>query len=310
MKMTDFLRFQRMKRLTAFIAVVAIAIVVIATTAKTAPSARTLGEMPIGAVVSFEIGGAPVDFIVVHQGSPSDLYSGFDGGTVLLMKNALPNRRWHSSAVNDYANSDIHEWLNNEFLNMIDGDFRNLIRQTAIPCGNGVLQCRAFLLSTREVGVPVNAPWTPNEGDVFSYFAGLETTNATPRRVTTSAWWLRSPQTFGMNTTDVWLIGVNGVLNNAAASGLRGIRPALVLPNGIFADDDGRLTLTPTSSDTTDGSPDTTDETTADISTDDEDCCTQPETLTQIHDLLLIGFTMAVIIGIVCFGYKILSWYW
>jgi hypothetical protein len=158
------------------------------------------------------------DFIVVQQGSPSDLYHGFEGGTVLLMREVIElSTRWHGTAVNDYENSRIHGWLNNEFLSTINENIRNQVRQVRIPyrfgsattpepndtvlIGLNGLQCRVFLLSAREVGADIEVAGFPADGTVLTHFAGLNHNIGEPRREATSAggvralWGLRSPHT-------------------------------------------------------------------------------------------------------------------
>jgi hypothetical protein len=194
------------------------------------------------------------DFIVVQQGSPSDLYHGFEGGTVLLMREVIElSTRWHGTAVNDYENSRIHGWLNNEFFNTINENIRNQVRQVRIPyrfgsattpepndtvlIGLNGLQCRVFLLSAREVGADIEVAGFPADGTVLTHFAGLNHNIGEPRREATSAggvralWGLRSPHTAG---TSAWFVGVNGSINGTAihtGSPNRGFRPALVFPS-------------------------------------------------------------------------------
>ena len=73
-----------------------------------------LSSKAIGSIVTLKVGGTARNFIVVHQGKPSTLYDESCDGTWLLMEDVYGNRAWHSSKVNDYANSDIHKYLNND----------------------------------------------------------------------------------------------------------------------------------------------------------------------------------------------------
>lgn len=47
-------------------------------------------------------------YFVVHKGRPSAAYDASCSGVWLLMEDIYENRQWHSSNVNDYANSTIH----------------------------------------------------------------------------------------------------------------------------------------------------------------------------------------------------------
>ena len=92
-----------------------------------------LGTKAVGSKVKIKVNGTLRDFIVVHQGKPSSLYDESCNGTWLLMKDLYENRQWHSSNVNDYANSTIHIYLNSTFLNLFDANIRSQIKQVKIP---------------------------------------------------------------------------------------------------------------------------------------------------------------------------------
>ena len=89
----------------------------------------TLGTKAVGSTVKLKVNGVAREFIVVHQGTPSSLYDASCNGTWLLMKDCYETRQWHSSDVNDYANSIVHSYLNSTFLNLMDTNIRNQIKQ-------------------------------------------------------------------------------------------------------------------------------------------------------------------------------------
>jgi hypothetical protein len=221
----------------------------------------TLGEQSIGAVVSFEVGGTLTEFIVVHQGSPSADYVGFEGGTVLLSRRLLePSRRWNSVAgAVRYNDSDIHRWLNGDFIASIEPSAVNRLSTVRIPyvsdvsimTGANGLQCRVFLLSYRELNGTI---WNgvPDEGAVFSFFA--ETTGLATRRQalrannTTASWWSRSPRVDSTRVGTVQVVETSGTtlensrLNMGTLVDRHGyVRPALVLPQTVQVGADGRL---------------------------------------------------------------------
>jgi hypothetical protein len=195
------------------------------------------------------------DFLVVQQGSPSALYYGFDGGTVLLMNAILLRDLWHGSNVNDYENSRIHGWLNNGFMDMLDESIQNQVKQVRIPfrpgagisetisSGENGLLCKAFLLSGYEVGSGIHQHIIA-DGTTLSYFIGIETTVtgvASSRRSamyngTNSIWWLRTPN-IRVATAGVWTIHGHGNLGDASLFFVQGIRPALVLPDSLVVSD-------------------------------------------------------------------------
>ena len=156
----------------------------------------------VGDTIKIKENSKAVDFIIVHKGSPSSAYYGMDGGVIVLRKDIHSNGKYDSSN-NDYANSDVHSWCNGTYLNTIQEDVRSQIMTVRIPYRRGTsgssvspgangLQCKAFLLSTKEVDSTES--YSPNEGAVFSYFKGggnskrIANLNGSP-----NYWWLRSP---------------------------------------------------------------------------------------------------------------------
>ena len=82
----------------------------------------------VGSTVKLNENGSPVEFVIGHQGSPSNAYSGFDGGTVLVRKGAHSSRIWGADNGERYYNypndCEIHTWLNSTYLNTLDADIR------------------------------------------------------------------------------------------------------------------------------------------------------------------------------------------
>jgi hypothetical protein len=158
------------------------------------------------------------------------------------MRHLWENRQWHGSNVNDYQNSLIATWLNNDFINMIEANIRSHVRQVRVPFrpGSGTsltvnsgaqgLQTRAFLLSAHEVGSG-NQSNLPVDGATLELFSGIENTNTQPRRVATlngsaTWWWLRSPNT--NSSTNTWNVNTNGNMSWNNTTNSNGIRPALM----------------------------------------------------------------------------------
>ena len=168
-----------------------------------------LSTKAVGSKVKIKVNGTLRNFIVVHQGKPSSLYDSTCDGTWLLMEDIYETRAWHSSNVNDYANSTISSYLNSTWLNLIDANIRNAIKQVKIPYrpGSGTsgtvnsgangLSCKIFLLSDREVGYTksnVNQ-YICDDGAKLAYF---QDGNGTAEKIakyngSATLWWLRSP---------------------------------------------------------------------------------------------------------------------
>ena len=216
-----------------------------------------LSSKAVGSIVKIKVNGTLRDFIVVQQGKPSSIYDESCNGTWLLMKDLYESRQWHSSNVNDYANSTIHKWLNNEFLNLIDANIRAQIRQAKIPYrpGSGTsmsvnsgangLSAKIFLLSNIEVGGQTDWSYMPHDGARLAYFEYGTGTSANNKRLaylngSAAYWWLRSPYTG--NSGDAWYVYSSGSSRSAGVcSNSCGIRPALILPSTLLVSDDGSV---------------------------------------------------------------------
>ena len=216
-----------------------------------------LSSKAVGSIVKIKVNGTLRDFIVVQQGKPSSIYDESCNGTWLLMKDLYESRQWHSSNVNDYANSTIHKWLNNEFLNLIDANIRAQIRQAKIPYrpGSGTsmsvnsgangLSAKIFLLSNIEVGGQTDWSYMPHDGARLAYFEYGTGTSANNKRLaylngSAASWWLRSPYTSYSGVA--WYVlsgGSSGGTSSCSSS--CGIRPALILPSSLLVSDDGSV---------------------------------------------------------------------
>lgn len=202
-----------------------------------------IGDVPVGQSVFMNVNGVRTEFLVVHQGLPGTMYDSSCDGTWLLMKDIYVNKAWDSSN-NDYANSDIHSYLNNTFVNLFDRDIKSVIKQVKIPytagsgssttvtSGSGGLSAKVFLLSYVELGYSSS---TNAEGTVVSYFNGADNSKRIAKiNGSTASWWLRSPR---INYADyARFVQSTGSSNVALVTGLYGVRPALVLPFAVSID--------------------------------------------------------------------------
>ena len=215
-----------------------------------------LGTKAVGSIVKLKENGALVDYIVVHQGKPSGIYDASCDGTWLLRKDIFENRQWHSSNVNDYANSTIKAYLNSTFLARFDANIQAQIKQVKLPyrAGSGTsttitsgasgLSCKIFLLSMYEVGFTTDYSYIPANGARLSYFQAGTGTSALNKRIaklngTATGWWLRSPGVSG--ATYAWSVGSNGNAGGGYCSGTWGVWPALILPSSLLTSDDGSV---------------------------------------------------------------------
>lgn len=224
----------------------------------TVPSAGIkASDIAVGSIVKLMEDGVATEYLVVNHGKPSGstLYDDSCDGTWLLRKYIKETRQWHSSNVNDYANSDINAWLNGDFFNLFGSVEQSSIKQVKIPYVNGNgsigsvdsgangLATNIFLLSGYEVGftTSINSKF-PVDGAKLDYFESGDDdggTNRTKRIAylngTGISWWSRDSSTG--SSGGAWLFGASG---SAAAQNCTfsssGIRPALVLPSNALFD--------------------------------------------------------------------------
>ena len=216
--------------------------------------ATTLGNMAVGSIVKLKVDRVAKEFIIVHQGRPSTLYDSSCNGTWVLMKDLYELRPWNSNKTNNYANSTIHSYLNNDFLKLFDTNIQNAIKQVKIPFSPGSeyvysgangLPAKIFLLSDYEVG------WTTStntymivDGACLSYFSGIAEVDS--KRIgyldgTAKSWWLRSPNP--INARYVWSVDNLGRwFGNTPVENSYGVLPAFILDSSLSVSSDGSVT--------------------------------------------------------------------
>lgn len=216
-----------------------------------------ISTLPVGRSVWLKVSGVRKEFLIINIGNPNtSYYDASCDGTWLLMKDCYENNKWHSSDVNDYANSTIHYHLNHNFYSLLDANIQTAIKQVKIPyragsggdrtvtSGSSGLSAKIFLLSSTETGFIHNAMPT-NEGARLSYFSGTVAEGSDNKRVaylngSAINWWLRSPKCvhYGSgNITDALGVVDNGDWDYDRCSYLGGIRPAMVLNSNALVDD-------------------------------------------------------------------------
>lgn len=215
----------------------------------TAPMAGIqAGSLAVGSVVKLMEGGTAVEYLVVHQGKPSDLYDDSCDGTWLLRKDIHSERQWNSSDISTYANSDINTWLNGGFFNSLGNVERAVVKQVKIPycvgggnttinSGTNGLNTKAFLLGGHEVGWSSDSPL---DGTILFYFSSGLGDTAKSKRIAyldgvATVWWLRSWQT--ITDSSIWNVTSDGGIGAGPASNSFGIRPALIIPSTALFDE-------------------------------------------------------------------------
>lgn len=204
------------------------------------------GDIDVGATVKINENGQAVDYLVVHQGLPSDIYDASCDGTWCLRKDIAENRVWDSGNSNVLETSDIQVYLNGDWMNRYDPDIAEAIKQVKIPyrqgggtggtdqSGANGLSCKVFLLSDREVGWDSSDnQYFPNDGAKLSYFLDGTGSSANQKRVATqngsaTFWWLRSPHINGAGIA--WFVYSDGAYLSGSCTNSFGLRPCFILP--------------------------------------------------------------------------------
>ena len=216
-----------------------------------------LGTKSVGSIIKLNEVGSPVNYIIIQQGLPSSgNYDASCNGTWVRRQSAGAKKEWDSSN-NDYANSDMHSWLNNTysgFLAALDDDILSQgVLNVKIPyrpgsgtsstvnSGSRGLSCRAFLLSMLEVGLTPG--YSPREGATLSYFSSggasrrIVNYNGSPARA-----WSRSPS-LNYDGNGVCTVEADGVADGWFCGFSYAVAPALILDSDLWVSDDGTLSI-------------------------------------------------------------------
>ena len=205
---------------------------------------RFYGDLSVGETINLNVNGSSYEWIVVQQGNPSSsVYNSSCNGTWLLMKDLYTNMVFSTTDGTYYSDSDIHTYLNNTFLGLMDSDVQSIIKEVIIPVttsGNsGTLTTKVFLLSITEIGLSDDsAAGIINEkGTVLSYFNGADDA----KRIAyyneqAETWWTRTcGEYFGIR---YWCIRGDTGKSIIFDSTTRNVyvRPAIIMPSDAECD--------------------------------------------------------------------------
>ncbi|MBD5080360.1 MAG: hypothetical protein HDT44_01190 [Ruminococcaceae bacterium] len=221
---------------------------------------HTLEDIKVGDTVKIYEDGTLVNFIIVHKGSPSSSYVNCDG-VWLLREDGYTQGAWGTfRSYPNYEDSEIYEWVNTTYLNLIDEKVKAFIKNVRIPyskhfssggksysvcSGSSGLSCQAFLLSAYEVGFTKNiSSYIPAEGSKLDYFS-----NASSRicynNGSSVIWWTRSPYAVsnGSYTPCAWSVYSDGTNFEPQTTNKYWVRPAFILPYDVSVDSNGIITV-------------------------------------------------------------------
>ena len=165
----------------------------------------------------------------------------------------------HDGNANCYTNNDniIVNFLDSTFMNRFDVKYSSIIKEVRIPViehpSNGpgkyvettILQ-KAFILSTAELGVPVQSLY--NEGVILQYFQD-DSTDTDSKRIaynsngSAKAYWTRTGS--ASTTSYVYCISSSGTcIYDYCYDNPYGVRPAMIIDSNAMFNDNGELLIT------------------------------------------------------------------
>lgn len=150
-----------------------------------------VGELDVGTSVYMNVDGTRREFIVVHQGNPdATKYDASCNGTWVWQKYVYETVDWEANSTREaacYDVSGVPDWLNSDYIGMIDSDISALIKEVKIPyqwrskggtwyhetLADG-LTSKAFLPSLTELGISkIQYTNTPQDGTKLDYFTAV-----------------------------------------------------------------------------------------------------------------------------------------
>ena len=208
---------------------------------------KLASDYAVGETVYIEEAGILTEYIIIHQGLPSELYDTSCDGTWLLRKDIHGSYVFGSGDKVAYSTSGINTYLNNTFSPVLPESIKSQIKTVKIPyyetytstspsTGSSGFETQIFLLSQMEVGDSTGA----TDGTCLDYFSGSD---AQTKRIanlngSSASWYLRSAvfidgQRYASSASFVMS---SGTINRTSASSLYGVRPAFIIPFDVKFD--------------------------------------------------------------------------
>ena len=213
--------------------------------------AQILSAVPVGTVVKLKEGGSLVNFIVVHQGLPSEIYDASCNGTWVLRQDILENIQWadHKEGnFTDYSGSYLPSRVDS-IVSTLDAGVQKLIRSVKVPLYNGYylstggngLSCRGIILSQTEYGILENGGTV--DGAKLDYFNSYTADSDNHCRIANlngepAPYWTR---TVTSERTYIRTITEDGKLGGSFYFESYGLRYAMVLEPQYSVSDDGTV---------------------------------------------------------------------
>lgn len=212
--------------------------------------ATRLGDMAVGSTVKIKVNGTLTDFLIVQQGNPnSTIYDASCNGTWVLMNALYILQKWDSRH-DDYASSDISDYLRNSFFNLLEPGCRSAIKSVKIPYvdnetvhnGANGLPVTVFLLSASELGWTSSNMSVYKDGSRLSRFPndGQSSTRVAYYKGSSRYYWTRSKAS-GYSNGIVIVTSDGGHEVKAVYADDVGVRPAFILPKEQLVSSNGTI---------------------------------------------------------------------
>lgn len=166
----------------------------------------------------------------------------YQGYTLLLRKEVLPQDRRISEYGAYYEQSEMDIFLNGEFMDSLSEDIRTSIQEVSVEilkeeCLNQIedetvsIQRKVFLLSYAELGYDNNGH-VGSEGMTLQFFKNYDNRRAYAEQSEKSvSWWLRSADS--LYDSCVYAVGPDGEIGSTNAFDLNGVRPAFCVKGDL-----------------------------------------------------------------------------
>lgn len=199
-----------------------------------------------GSTIKINENGTPVEFYIAKHNYEPELNG--TGRTLVVRKDVYDSRQWKDRDINAYAGSDINDWLNSTYKNLLDANTQSLIGTTKFYYTVGyddqtvsTLERAVFLLSITELGVTrtdLGSTIGNKEGSKLDIASNLQVARTFDGSATTQ--WTRSPN--NTNTRDAYCVQSNGsYAESDTCTSNNGSRPCFTLPENTKVDSNGLI---------------------------------------------------------------------
>lgn len=204
--------------------------------------ATPLGELDEGTLVKLNEDGSPVEFYIAKHDYESGLNG--TGRTLMVRKDCYSQRKYHSSATY-FPSTDIYDWLNDDYYNLLDANVRTDIGTTKYK-----YFANFYGTSTTAYGTNTSAVFLMSMAELFGtseFSDGSQLPIADVLKIayfegSATAQWTRSSPT-QTNAQRVNYVAANGTQAsyNPPSVNYVGARPIFTLPSDVEFDSEFML---------------------------------------------------------------------